>query len=118
MGAKVLSSWSATAPGAAERSQLCPLGIVQSLKQVSVTSSYCILCLFIGISLSAYAIPSARDQAIGMHRFEESKQGEVISIVRSCYMTPAFPSHKIAYLNDLAAADVDLYLHAKNDLSM
>ncbi|KAG8819022.1 hypothetical protein FRC19_010189, partial [Serendipita sp. 401] len=56
---------------------------------------------------------SSMDKAIGMHRYQEQKDGEIImlaSLERSCYMAPSpgHPSH--FYLNDAVAGDVDLFL--------
>jgi hypothetical protein len=57
--------------------------------------------------------PNAADRATGMCRYEEESSGEFISlntIVRSCYMCPIQSTCPTFYLNDLIAADVDLYL--------
>lgn len=62
--------------------------------------------------------PNAYDQAIGMTRYEEEINGEIISlrsIVRSCYMCPIAETERGYYLNDLIAGDVDLYLRVKED---
>ena len=56
---------------------------------------------------------TALDRAVGMHRYEEEQLGEFIvldSIIRSCYMSPIPADDRHFYLNDLIAADVDLFL--------
>jgi len=60
------------------------------------------------------ALPSRTiDRIIGMHRYEEESMAEfihLVSIIRSCYMTPIFTQPRQFYLNDLVAGDFDLFL--------
>jgi hypothetical protein len=57
--------------------------------------------------------PSDMDKIIGMNRYQEGTEGELIflgSIIRSCYLTPIFSTPGYFYLNNLAAGCTDLYL--------